>query len=333
MTDYILLENRLATCLPAITDDASLTDALYGLLGSEPESDAELIGESADMLASLAGETDEMTDASIDRVRASLAERIAAEGIAADSIAAGNGAEALAADSIAAGQSNVPARVETDAAAHGAKTASPDAKRGNNTASPAAKRGNNTAAPAANIARTRRGIRWRRVLPIAAAVALIAALTALTFAGSGRLADITNSFWKLIAPGDKLVESDYELEKMKDQRGYDEFEALLEAEGVDGVLVPKGAAIDDPLVVEYGGYREITATVTDESGRVFDYEAQYPSQADEINAELTRIGRFDVSLSSYDGVYQAEFIADGVWYVIGTDDPDALAAFVAALGE
>ena len=65
----------------------------------------------------------------------------------------------------------------------------------------------------------------------------------------------------------------------------------------------------------------------------FDYEAQYPSQAEQINAELTKIGRFDVSLSSYDGVYQAEFIADGVWYVIGTNDPAALQTFVAALGE
>ena len=278
MTDLILLEKALAPRFGEITDDVSLRDALYELLDRKSDTDAELIGESADMLAALSGETDEMTDASIDSVRMSLSARIAAE------------------------RAVNREREDTGAVR--------DEK----------------------ILRPKRGIKWKLLIPIAAAVILLASLAAMTFAGSGRLADITNAFWKLINPGEKIVESDYELKKDVDHRGYEEFEAMLEAEGITGVLAPKGMTVSDPLVVEYGDYREITATFTDADGRNYDYEAQYPSQSNVINAELTRIGAFDVSLSHYDDVYQAEFISDGVWYVIGTNDQEALTAFVAALG-
>ena len=183
------------------------------------------------------------------------------------------------------------------------------------------------------ILRPKRGIRWKLLIPIAAAVILLASLAAMTFAGSGRLADITNAFWKLLSPGEKLVETDYELEKDVAHRDYDEFEAMLEAEGITGVLVPTGMTVSDPLVVEYGDYREITATFTDADGRSYDYEAQYPSQVQSLNAELTKIGGFDVLLSHYDDVYQAEFISNGVFYIIGTDDAEALNAFIASLGE
>ena len=275
-----MLETKAKKRFRKVTDDRSFADALYGLLDEKPEKNAELIAESADMLASLAGETDEATAQSVGRVRASLADKIAA-------------------------------KQRADAVSANAREAEDDAK----------------------ILTPKRGIRWKLLIPIAAAVALLAALTAFTFAGSTRLADLTNELWKLIAPGEKVVESDYEMDKMKEWRDYDEFEALLAEEGIEGVLAPKGVTASEPLVIEYGDYREITATFTDENGRVYDYEAQYPSQAEKINAELTRIGRFDVSLSHYDDTYQAEFISDGTWYIIGTDDPDALAAFVASLGE
>ena len=183
------------------------------------------------------------------------------------------------------------------------------------------------------ILRPKRGIRWKLLIPIAAAVILLASLAAMTFAGSGRLADITNAFWKLLSPGDKIVETDYELEKDVAHRDYDEFEAMLEAEGITGVLVPTGMTVSDLLVVEYGDYRDITATFTDADGRSYDYEAQYPSQVQSLNAELTKIGGFDVLLSHYDDVYQAEFISNGVFYIIGTDDENALNEFIASLGE
>ena len=178
-----------------------------------------------------------------------------------------------------------------------------------------------------------RGVRWKLIVPIAAAIVLLASLAAVTFAGGGRILDWTNDDWKSVEPGEKLVDGSYEAEKAKDHREYGEFEALLAAEGVDGVLAPKDGEVADVLVIEFGEYRRITAKVTDESGRVYDYEAQCPSQTETINAELTKVGGFDVSLSNYDGVYQAEFIWDGVRYIIGTDDPDALTAFVASLGE
>ena len=274
LTDTLLLEKALSERIKDITDDTALTDALYRLLDAEPVADAELICESADMLASLAGETDEMTDESVDRVRFTLVQRIAADQI---------------------GEKNEPEKEM--------------------------------------IARPKRGIKWKMIIPIAAVITLLAAFTVMAVTGSIRLADITNAFWKIIKPGEKIVESNYELEKGVDHRDYDEFDAMLESEGITGLLVPDGMKVSDPLVVEYGDYREITATFTDADGREYDYEAQYPSQTDKINAELTKIGVFDVSLSHYDDVYQAELIYDGVWYVIGTDDQEALSAFVETLGK
>ena len=178
-----------------------------------------------------------------------------------------------------------------------------------------------------------RSVKWKLIVPITAALIILASFAAVTFAVGGRISDWTNRIWKSVEPGEKIVDGDYEAEKSKDHRDYDEFEALLAEEGIEGVLVPNGMEITEPLVIEYGAYRKITATLTDGDGNRLEYQVQYPSQAEKINAELTKIGAFEVSLTSYDGSYQAEFISDGVWYLIKTDDRDVLTELIESLGK
>lgn len=178
-----------------------------------------------------------------------------------------------------------------------------------------------------------RGVRRKAVIPIAAALVIIASFAVAAVALGGRFTEWTNERWRSVEPGVKVAEADYEVEKSKDDRSYDGFEAMLEAEGITGLLIPDGITVSEPLVVEYGDYRKITATLTDADGRSYDYEAQYPSQVRSLNAELTRIGGFDVLLSHYDDVYQAEFNSNGVFYIIGTDDEKALTTLIVSLGE
>ena len=178
-----------------------------------------------------------------------------------------------------------------------------------------------------------RGVRRKAVIPIAAVLVIIASLAVAAVALGGRFTEWTNERWRSVEPGVKVAEADYEVEKSKDDRSYDGFEAMLEAEGITGLLIPDGITVSDPLVVEYGDYRKITATLTDADGNILEYYAEYPSQAEKINAELTKIGAFDVSLTSYEGSYQAEFISNGVWYLIKTGDRDALTAFIGSLGK
>ena len=179
----------------------------------------------------------------------------------------------------------------------------------------------------------RRSVKWKIIVPIAAALIILASFATVTFAVGGRLTDWTNRIWKSVEPGEKIVDGGYEAEKSKDHRDYDEFEALLAEEGIEGVLVPKEMEITEPLVIEYEAYRKITATLTDGDGNRLEYQVQYPSQAEKINAETTKIGAFEVSLTSYDGSYQAEFISDGVWYLIKTDDRDVLTELIESLGK
>ena len=176
-----------------------------------------------------------------------------------------------------------------------------------------------------------RGVRLKILIPIAAALAILSSFAVVSIATGRSIADMTNYLWQTIVPGERIDGGDVVIEKAVGARGYDEFSGLLSAEGIEDVKIPVGVEIADPLVVEYGEYREITASLT-ANGASAELEIDAPSPY-EIAVPTRRISGFDVLVSSYDGVWQGEWIADGNWYMVKTDSENALHAFIAAFAE
>ena len=163
------------------------------------------------------------------------------------------------------------------------------------------------------------------------ALAILSSFAVVSIATGRSIADMTNYLWQTIVPGERIDGGDVVIEKAVGARGYDEFSGLLSAEGIEDVKIPVGVEIADPLVVEYGEYREITASLT-ANGASAELEIDAPSPY-EIAVPTRRISGFDVLVSSYDGVWQGEWIADGNWYMVKTDSENALHAFIAAFAE
>ena len=178
------------------------------------------------------------------------------------------------------------------------------------------------------VRRTTRSVRWKVIIPIAAAIAIISSFAAVSIATGRSIADMTNYLWQTIVPGAKIEVGDAVIEKSVGARGYGEFAELLAAEGVEGVLIPVGVEIADPLVVEYGEYREITAALSAD-GVTAELEIDTPSPY-EIAVATSEIAGFDVLVSEYDGTWQGEWIADGAWYMVKTNSETALHSFIAA---
>ena len=178
----------------------------------------------------------------------------------------------------------------------------------------------------------RRGVKWRLLIPIAAALVALASLAAATLAGGWRVADLTNDQWKSVEHGEKIAENGVEIDKAIGARGYDELEKLIADEGADGVIAPKGVEIAEPLAVRYGDRLEITAELTLAAGETAHLEIDTPTPYN-IEAPTTPIAGFDVLVSHYDDVWQGEWIADGVWYMVKTANESALEAFIAAFAE
>ena len=72
--------------------------------------------------------------------------------------------------------------------------------------------------------REKRGIKWKLLIPIAAAFVALASLAAVTIAGGRRVADLTNDQWKGIEPGAVVTDGDLEIRKALSSCDYDDYE-------------------------------------------------------------------------------------------------------------
>ncbi|MBR3639128.1 MAG: hypothetical protein IKN50_00820 [Clostridia bacterium] len=175
-----------------------------------------------------------------------------------------------------------------------------------------------------------------RVLPVVAAVAagLIAAVVTCYALGFD-VFTMTADFFSSLA--NKQVYRDeagsVEIIKTDDAERFGTLSAALEAIPIDGCF--SSPLFDDPNRVEYvdsvdfGTHRQIRAVM--KSGSVREFEITYPSPVSELPATDRKIGEFDVYLSSYDGAYQAEWIANGALYIMTADSEDELISAIGSL--
>ena len=193
---------------------------------------------------------------------------------------------------------------------------------------------NAATAPGAKAAQSgdgaKRSVRARLILPLAAAIALLAASAAITLAGGRRLADLTNAGWRDIKPGEVVTDEDIEIRKALGSGEYEDFSEMERSEKL-GVLTPNAARIGSILVTRYDDGAQLESVFFDENGERIVFMADAPSRIAALVGATEKVGGFDVLLSSYDGEWQAEWIKDGVWYLMKCETRGALEAAIGSL--
>ena len=176
----------------------------------------------------------------------------------------------------------------------------------------------------------------RRVLPAVAAVAALLVAAVLTCYALGLdVFTMTADFFSSLT--NKQVyrdgEGSVEIVKTDDAERFGALSAALDAYPVDGALC--SPLFDDPELVEYvdsvdyGTHRQIRVVM--KAGAVREYEITYPSPAESLPSANRRIGGIDACVSSYDGIFQAEWISDGALYVLTADSENELVSAIGSL--
>lgn len=179
--------------------------------------------------------------------------------------------------------------------------------------------------------REKRGIRWKLIIPIAAAFVALASLAAVTLAGGRRVADLTNDQWKAIEPGAVVTDGELEIRKPLSSCDYDDFAEMAAAENLPDLLCPTSLDAELILVTRYGNGVEIDADLVDESGAPFIFQIDTTAKDAKLGGATEKIGGLDVKLTECGGAWQAEWIADGAAYLMQTADRGALVSAIESL--
>lgn len=181
----------------------------------------------------------------------------------------------------------------------------------------------------------------RRIIPIAAAVALLAAGIATSYAidyfkNTNWLSEEAVEDVKRMKPGKVYVRGSYEVSVAKDAyKDVDSLEKLRDAVDIPGLLLPFDLSdefcIKDISASDYGTSKRITFIIVRN-----DEEAEFIVETNnnwQVQLKLTEISGQKAYMSEFDGFVQAEFEHKGSMYTVKAESKDTLYQIIESLGE
>ena len=191
-------------------------------------------------------------------------------------------------------------------------------------------------APAADAKTSKKhGIRKKWIIPLAAAVIVLAGLIVTCYSLGLDVETMTKKIYSLLKPNTEYSDGVHDVIKTDDHKEYKTLKEMTDAEQITGLLTNDlfndPDAVADLRLMDYGNYYEILIDT------VGEYSASLMIITPDNNGTLPntteRVGILDVYLVSYDDIYQAEWYHNGNYYNLSTHDRDTLISILEGFRE
>lgn len=163
-----------------------------------------------------------------------------------------------------------------------------------------------------------RTFRWKLIVRLAAVITVIAAIIATCYAFGLDLISMTREVFLSLSHKTEYSDGTHDVIVTDSVRKYNTFKEMIDAEQITGLLendyLNNSEIVDYVRFQDFGLNKSVLITLKGEySGEV---EIIIPTDDSGLPDELEKIGILNVYLTSYDDVFQAEWLHNGNYYCL-----------------
>lgn len=171
------------------------------------------------------------------------------------------------------------------------------------------------------------------IIPIAAILSLIIVGSIISYALGFDILNFTGRAYSKVEKSTWHVNDNSSVIITDNVKAYKNYDEMISSESFTELLwFGQASNADDISVKDYGEYVSISTTFNIDS-EIVRYNITLRSPIPEVDQEPTHIGEYDVYISEYDNIQQAEFNYKGNKYRIQTSSYKILESFVRNLEE